>query len=217
MAHATLWISGGKLKTLISDLGNVLLFFSHERMCQQLATLSGLSLAAIKKMLFEERLGEQLEYGTLSSAGLHKLICAKSGNSIDFNEMLLAAADIFQVNEEMIPFLTTLKNQGKRLVLLSNTCEAHFTFAKERFPFLKLFDAYILSYELATRKPEEKIFRAALDAAGCAPEECLYIDDIPEYVEAATRLKIPSHTFKNLRELIDAQKHKEKSFLQIST
>jgi putative hydrolase of the HAD superfamily len=55
-------------------------------------------------------------------------------------------------------------------------------------------------------KPEEKIYRAALDAAQCPPQDCFYIDDIPAYVAAAQSMGIPSHTFTNLRELLNAQK-----------
>lgn len=194
------------MKVLISDLGGVLLHFSHARMCEQLANVCGFSTEQVRKMLFEENIGDHLERGILTTNELHALLCTLTRRPIELNKMLHAICDIFTPNEEMIPFLEDLKAKGVRLVLLSNTCEAHFTFAQKHFPFLKLFDSFILSYEIGARKPEEKIYRAALKEAQSPPEECFYIDDIPEYVAAAEALGIPSHTFRNLKELNYVQK-----------
>ena len=39
-------------------------------------------------------------------------------------------------------------------------------------------------------KPGEKIFKDVLAKLGLKPEECVYIDDIKKYVEAAKKLGI---------------------------
>lgn len=194
------------MKTLISDLGNVLLFFSHEKMCEQMATLCQMPSSEMKRILFEEDLGMRLERGTASSQQLHEHLCSYTGRKIDYHALMHAASDIFVPNEEMIPYLQDLKKKKTRLILLSNTSDAHFSFALHHFSFLKLFDAYVLSYVVGAIKPEEKIYQAALDAAQCPPQDCFYIDDVPAYVAAAQSMGIPSHTFTNLRELLNAQK-----------
>ncbi len=188
------------MKTLISDLGGVLVDFSHQRMCEQIAKVCELSAESVMKILFEQRslqcsFGEQLERGDLTVEELHSYLSTFTRQSIDFQSLLYAACDIFSPNEGMINLLQQLKKRNVRLVLLSNTCEAHFEFVKNNFDFLNLFDAFILSYEIKARKPEKEIYLKALEAAQCSAAECLYIDDILEYVDAAKQIGIPSVRF----------------------
>ena len=50
---------------------------------------------------------------------------------------------------------------------------------------LRHFHDLVLSYEVKAMKPQPEIYQAALDMAGCRPEECFYTDDIAAYVEGA--------------------------------
>lgn len=72
-----------------------------------------------------------------------------------------------------------------RLLLLSNTNEWHFDFCLNKFPVVGLFDDHVLSFRLGCRKPDSAIYAHALKRAEAPPEECVYIDDIREYVDAA--------------------------------
>jgi len=49
----------------------------------------------------------------------------------------------------------------------------------------ELFDAVIPSGDVGVEKPDPEIFRLAAERLGVAAEECLFIDDISEYVAAA--------------------------------
>jgi HAD superfamily hydrolase (TIGR01509 family) len=72
-----------------------------------------------------------------------------------------------------------------RLVLLSNTNAIHFEMVRKNYPLLRHFHSLVLSHEVGALKPSPLIFRRAIEAAGCRPEECFFTDDIPAYVEAA--------------------------------
>jgi HAD superfamily hydrolase (TIGR01509 family) len=50
-------------------------------------------------------------------------------------------------------------------------------------------------------KPDRAIFQAALDRAATRPQQCVYIDDIEQYTDAARSLGINAHTFTNARRL----------------
>ena len=43
----------------------------------------------------------------------------------------------------------------------------------------------MLSYEVGALKPDDKIYREAIQRAGCRPEECFFTDDIAINVDAA--------------------------------
>jgi FMN phosphatase YigB (HAD superfamily) len=180
-------------KTIFFDLGNVLLFFDHKKMCTQASTLTGVKEERVYELMLGR--GDLYERGGIDSCTLHREITEESQRTIEFNALMTALSDIFQPNPPVIELAMRLKAQGHPLFLLSNTCEPHFIFAKTRFPFLSAFDGYVLSYEVQARKPEKKIFESALSIAKCAPSDCFYTDDILSYVESARELHIDAEQY----------------------
>jgi glucose-1-phosphatase len=186
------------VRTLLIDLGNVLLFFSHERMCTQIAQECGMPLADLKRILFEEQLQKRFERGELSEDAFRHTLEARLGRPLDANGLRRAASDIFTLNEPMIPLLDRWKRDGYRLVLLSNTSVTHYEWVLDRYDVLERFDHCVLSYRVGAVKPEEAIFRAALAASQCPPEDCFYTDDIEEYVVRARELGIQAEVFRDV-------------------
>ncbi len=189
------------MKTIFFDLGGVLVYFSHERMCEQVAAFTGLAVDQIKSFMFEQSVGEAYLLGHITSHQLHQKLSQISGKQLDFEAMMHAIADIFYLNAEMIPLLESLKAQGKRLFLLSNTCEAHFEYIKKNFDFLNLFDEYILSYKIHLQKPDKQIYHFALKQAATPKEDCFYTDDLPEFIQSAREVGIDSHLFIGAKDL----------------
>jgi len=191
-----------KIKTIFFDLGGVLINFSHEKMCQNLAQFCDLDTGLVKAHLFEKKLSEEYERGAIDNETFHKHFCQLSKKNLNFEGLMQAASSIFSLKEEMPPILEELKKQNIALILLSNTCEAHFWQVQKQFPFLKLFDGFVLSYEVKARKPEKTIYDAALKLAQVSADQCFYVDDVVEYVEAAKGYGIDSHHFDGAPNLI---------------
>lgn len=104
--------------------------------------------------------------------------------------------------ETLIPESLVERLHGKqRLLLLSNTNAIHFQMAQERYPLLRHFDGYVLSYEVGALKPSPQIYQEAIARAGCRPEECFFTDDIPAYVEGARQAGIDAVQFQSLEQL----------------
>jgi putative hydrolase of the HAD superfamily len=91
--------------------------------------------------------------------------------------------------------------QRHRLLLLSNTNAMHFRMAQERYPLLRHFDGYVLSYEVGSLKPSPEIYREAIARAGCRPQECFFTDDIPANVEAARKEGMQAVQFQSFDQL----------------
>jgi putative hydrolase of the HAD superfamily len=53
---------------------------------------------------------------------------------------------------------------------------------------LQIFDLFVSSCYVGLRKPDEKIYRLALDLIQKSPEECCFIDDRPANIEAAAKV-----------------------------
>ena len=58
----------------------------------------------------------------------------------------------------------------------------------ETFGLAECFSLFVSSCFVGIRKPDERIYRLALDLAHRAPEECCFIDDRPVNVEAAAKV-----------------------------
>jgi glucose-1-phosphatase len=187
-------------RTIFFDLGNVLIFFSHQKMCEQVATYCDLNLELVKSMIHQY--GDPYERGDVTNQMIFDKFCELSQKKLDFESLMNAIGDIFEPNDPVISIALKLKKNGHRLFLLSNTCDAHFTFAFSRFAFLKFFDGHILSYEVGARKPEKKIYEKALEIAACQKNECFYTDDILSYVETARSLDIDAEQYQTPHDLM---------------
>jgi len=176
-------------------MGNVLVFFCHERMCRQIGELCGRSPHAVRECLLDSSLQWEFERGLISEAQLLSRLEEVLECRFNLTDLVRATADIFELNASLPPVLQTLKQQGLRLVLLSNTCLSHVNFIRQKWDFLDLFDHLILSYEVKAVKPEDAIFLAALKEIRCRPEECLYVDDIATYLDQGRRYGLQAEVF----------------------
>jgi FMN phosphatase YigB (HAD superfamily) len=173
------------VRAIVFDFGNVVGFFDHRLTSSRLAAHAGIDAEAIHAYLFGGPLEEDFESGRLASADFLqqvrqtcKLTCSE--------EVLTAAwADIFHPNETVCALLPGL-HRHYRLLLGSNTNELHSRHFRRQFAeILRHFDALVLSHEIGVRKPRAGFFEHCRLLAGCAAEECLFIDDVAANVAGA--------------------------------
>jgi HAD superfamily hydrolase (TIGR01509 family) len=72
-----------------------------------------------------------------------------------------------------------------RLWALSNTNIAHSSFVNEHFAIPRHFEGQVLSREVGLQKPDERIFRLALERTGAKAPETVLVDDPMPNVERA--------------------------------
>lgn len=92
-----------------------------------------------------------------------------------------------------LDFLKELKASSKyKLILLSNTNTLHINWIEEEVSFYEdfknCFDAFYLSHEIQLRKPDKAIFEFVLNENNLLANECLFIDDNKDNIEAANAL-----------------------------
>ena len=79
---------------------------------------------------------------------------------------------------ETVQILADLKARDHRLFALTNWSAETFPVAQARFTFLQWFEDIVVSGEVGLAKPDPRIFRLALERAGVAPHEAVYIGDL---------------------------------------
>lgn len=175
------------IRFLYFDLGNVLVNFSHQKMCAQMGQVAGLPAEKVWQVIFDTDLLQKYEDGTLDDRGFYDAFCAATGTTPDYDELKRAGSDIFCPNDAITPLVTQLRAAGHRMGILSNTCPAHWDHCRtsKYYATSKMFGTFALSYELGAIKPSPEIFARAAEQAGVAPAEIFFTDDIPGHVTAA--------------------------------
>ena len=90
-----------------------------------------------------------------------------------------------------LEYIKSLRAEGYRVHLLSNTNEAHWVHITEKHfggKTEEYFDHLFLSQEMHMSKPNDDIFLAVLEQLGAKAGECLFIDDAQANVDAAKAL-----------------------------
>jgi putative hydrolase of the HAD superfamily len=92
---------------------------------------------------------------------------------------------------EMIELMRRLKSQhGLEIAAVSNEGRELTMYRVQQFNLGSVVDFFISSCFVHYRKPDEDMYRIALDIAQVSPEQVVYIDDRAMFVEVAQGLKI---------------------------
>lgn len=173
------------IKALIFDFGNVIGFFDHRRATRRLAEQTGLPEELLFSTLLDFDLEDPFESGLLTSAEVFDRL--RTTWAIDAPDELLggAIADIFWPNPEICDLVPQLRGKY-RLLLGSNTNELHASkFLLQFADVLGHLDDLVLSFKIGARKPRAAFFEHCHRLAGCAPAECLFIDDLAANIAGA--------------------------------
>lgn len=175
------------IKCVISDLGKVILFFDNFIFFRKMAEYCPFSPDDIARRLHSHKdVIQSFDTGKMEPEDFHEKILVELNANIGQKAFFDIYNDVFSVNKPVLDHLKKLKTRNK-LILLSNTDVERFGFIKTKFPEILLFDDYVLSYEVGYRKPHPEIYKEALRKARSQPQECVFLDDLPENVEGAKK------------------------------
>lgn len=191
-------------RAIVFDLGKVLINFSLEQACNQIASVSNCTPDQVKSFLFDDGLEYQFEAGDFNFVTLHRKFEDHFKTTVDDKALALAASDIFTPKNETIKILTELHeiHSGSiPFVLLSNTNEIHWNYIERKWNISKWFDHLILSFEVRALKPDERIYQEVAVRTGAPLERCFFVDDVLENVIGAKRVGLDAVVFEDARQL----------------
>lgn len=181
-----------KIKFVYFDLGNVLVSFDPERACQNVADLGNVSVDEARKLVYESGTLDRYESGELTSQAFYSTIrdlIDVDPDRFTKEALLDAISDMFTPVDAMVEVVEYARRKVGRVGVLSNTCPAHWDWVRRQpWRISQIdYDVKILSYEVKSMKPDEKIYLAAEQAARVRPDQILFIDDKAENVDAAKK------------------------------
>ncbi len=207
-------MSAGPPKFIYFDLGNVLLTFDHEIACRNMAAVSGAPVDRVRQVVFENSLEWDYERGDLTSRQFYDIFCRETGTQANFDDLMFAAADMFELNAPVVPIVGHLNAAGYRLGILSNTCDAHWRYVSDgRYNVVtEMYGVYALSFEINRMKPEPQIYAAAAELAGVAPQEIFFVDDRADNVAAAREAGYDAVQFQSALDLARSLRERNVKF-----
>ena len=178
----------------IFDLGNVIVDIDFNRVLGAWSDFSRVPLATLKQSF---TMGEPFhlhERGEISDEDFAKALCEEMALPLSFEQFSAGWQAVFvSLRKEVIEIMQRLREQGHRVVVLSNTNRLHTTFWPDEYPEVKAAADHIyLSQEMGMRKPEARIYQAVLQAEGFTASDAVFFDDNADNIEGASQCGMTS-------------------------
>jgi len=193
-----------QIKTIIFDLGGVLVFYNHMLAAKPMARLVGLSSDKVFKIISSP--DPNSRFANICEKGAHSEVywnfaAKKLGiKNFPYKKFNFLWNSIFWPNKELLNFLPRLKKKYK-IGLISNLGKEHKKYLLKKYDLNKLVNVSIYSCNVKIRKPSSKIYQTALNKLGARPEETIFIDDIEKNLIKAKKLGMHTILFKTNKQL----------------
>jgi epoxide hydrolase-like predicted phosphatase len=189
------------IKTVLFDLGNVIIPFDFKLAYARMAEVCGCKPEEVPARIRATGLVGPFEKGEIAAEPFVRELSAALRLNITYLEFCNWWSSVF-IPETLVSEALLADLASKyRLLALSNTNPIHFAMVMEAYPLLRHFDDYVLSYQVGAAKPEPKIYREAIARSHCSPEECFFTDDLAVNVEAARALGMDAVQFLSAEQL----------------
>lgn len=183
------------IQTIIFDMGNVLLDYNPQRVVDYYFD-SKEDREIILKELFEGPEWIQGDLGWIKDADRFAPVSKRVPERLHEGLQLC----VREWHQFMVPlegaweFTAAVKEEGYQLYILSNASDAFYEYFP-RFRPLSFFDGVVVSADLHKIKPDRAIYQYLLETYHLKAEECFFLDDRRENVEAAEALGIKGYVF----------------------
>ncbi|MGY5959146.1 glucose-1-phosphatase [Kosakonia sp. BK9b] len=178
----------------IFDLGNVIVDIDFNRVLGAWSDFSRVPLATLKQSFTMGEPFHQHERGEISDEDFAKAMCEEMALPLSYEQFSTGWQAVFvALRPEVITIMHTLRAQGHRVVVLSNTNRLHTTYWPEQYPEIRAAADHIyLSQEMGMRKPEARIYQQVLALEGVSAEDAVFFDDNSDNIAGASQLGITS-------------------------
>jgi len=174
------------IKNIVFDMGNVLIDYQPARLVAKLFS-DPEKQALIMKEVFQSSGWKQLDRGSITFDDHYQDLIS---HLPQYTQEIGWLLDNWHIDQPLIPgihdLLKKLHAKSYDLFLLSNASKRFYTYAPEMEIF-NLFTGLTISAELNLMKPEKEIYDRFCQIHGVIPQECLFIDDQNENVNAALK------------------------------
>ena len=171
----------------IFDLGNVIVDIDFKRVLGVWSKLSSVPLASLSERFTMGEEFQQHERGEVSDEEFAHQLSDEMGLSLSFEQFAEGWQAVFvALRPEVITIMQKLREEGHRVVVLSNTNRLHCNHWPQHYPEVAAAaDHMYLSQDLGMRKPEARIYQHVLNAENIPADQAVFFDDVEANIVAA--------------------------------
>jgi putative hydrolase of the HAD superfamily len=185
------------IKTVIFDLGGVLVRTENRQPRQKLAEKYGMSYQELSDLVYRTESAEMATIGNVSAEDHQQTILKNLNLPLD---SFSTFEDEFwggdRLDSHLVEFIQSLRGEYKT-VLLSNAWDNLRQLLKGLWKIDSVFDHIFISAELGLAKPDPEIYKVVIDSLDQDPSELILIDDFIENVKAAREANLNAIHFRN--------------------
>jgi glucose-1-phosphatase len=179
------------IKTVIFDLGKVLVNYSFTKTFMYWSQKSGVPVETIKALFSVDEQFKLHETGEISIEDYYRHLCTALGMNMSLEDFITGWNVMFIGLYPDTMRLVRLLSGKTQKVLLSNTNKTHTVFLRAQYPELfEQLDVIFFSNEIHRRKPDAQTFQYVIETCGARAEDVLFFDDLKENIEGAQKLNI---------------------------
>jgi epoxide hydrolase-like predicted phosphatase len=197
-----------ELKALIFDVGGVLVRTEDRRPRTMLADAFGMTYGELEDIVFNSESGAAAQRGERTAAEHWEWVRDRIGlreEEIEPVRDTFFAGDVLDAG--LLRYLRGLKGLHQ-LAIITNALDDAREVLTRKFGLGDLFDSIVVSAEEQVMKPDERIYRIALERIGADPGETVFVDDFPQNVRAAQAVGMRTVWFRSRDQaLADLGKH----------
>lgn len=176
----------------IFDLGNVIVDIDFNRVLGVWSDYSRVPLANLQSKF---TIGESFhlhERGQISDEQFAQRLGHDLGMALSYEQFTAGWQAIFVgLRKETIAVMQALREQGHRVVVLSNTNQLHCEFWPGEYPEVaQAADKIYLSQQMGMRKPDAEIYLKLLEEEGFSADNAVFFDDNEDNIKSAQQLGI---------------------------
>jgi putative hydrolase of the HAD superfamily len=190
-----------KITAIFWDIGGVLLSNAWDREQRQ-RTLKQFDLDEVEFESRHEMLVSSFERGKITLQEYLERTIFYRPRSFTLDAFKKYMFSLSQPIPETLQLANELSRSGKYLMsTINNESKELNLFRIQTFGLREIFSLFVSSCFVGLRKPEEAIYRLALDITQRPPEECCFVDDRPLNLDSASRLGMHVIRMENAEQL----------------
>ncbi|TVP90695.1 HAD family hydrolase [Alkalibacterium sp.] len=202
------------IQSIVFDMGNVLIRYNPETFINNY-TLDSAEQKELLDAIFYAGEWQEYDKGTLTNNELIDRVLLKLPDNLHETARTILSDWYTGMTpiSEMESIISQLNQNGYNLYLLSNVSQDFHQF-KHIIPGLNYFEGIFLSSDWKLIKPDPEIYKLFFAEFNLNPEDCFFVDDLPQNIRSAEKLGMKGHVFDG--DIDKLKEHLKKEHINIS-
>lgn len=179
------------IKNIIFDVGKVLVSYEPETFMAEKLGFDTKTREALNEAMLENPLWNESDRGAVPAEEmLKKFIANRPDYEAEIRKAYLNVGETIELMPYAVEWVKGLKERGYHLYILSNYAGMTYEQTSHKMKFLPYMDGVLFSFQCKLIKPEKEIYQHLLEKYSLNPEECVFLDDRKDNIEAAEKCGI---------------------------